>query len=203
MVVTAAVEGPSDEAALRQIVQTVGVQLGEVYGRNGKVQVVRSLGGYNYAARHEPWVVLIDLDNEACVVSALNTWLPEPSDLMCLRVAVRELEAWLLADRERFSQYFSVSLALIPMSPDDLQDPKLALLNLVRRSRRSSIKFDMLPDPKLGQSIGPAYTAKIIEFINAEDGWRANIAAQSSPSLQRAIEAIAQLRDRALERGVY
>jgi hypothetical protein len=203
MIVTAAVEGPSDEAALRQIAGTLGVELGEVYGRNGKIQVVRSLGGYNYAAKHEPWIVLIDLDNEDCVVSALNTWLPEPSGLMCLRVAVRELEAWLLADSERFSQYFSVSLALLPTAPDDLPDPKLALLNLVRRSRRSSIKFDMLPDPKLGQSIGPAYTARIIEFINAEDGWRAEIAAQRSPSLRRAIAGIEQLRDRVLAREIY
>jgi hypothetical protein len=196
MIATAAVEGPSDEAALRQISGSLGIEIGEVYGRNGKSNVAKSLLGFNYAARHEPWIVIIDLDKEECVVSTLKTLLPEPSNFMCLRIAVRELEAWLLADAERFSQYFSVSVSVVPIAPDDLPDPKLTLINLVRKSRRSSIRFDMVPDPKLGQSIGPAYTTRIIEYINSEHGWRVEVAAQHSPSLRRAMAAISALKKR-------
>jgi hypothetical protein len=195
MIYTAAVEGPSDEAALHKIVASTGDELGQVHGRNGKTQILRNLAGYNYAARFEPWIVLIDLDKEACAVTSKSAWLTAPAELMCLRIAVRELEAWLLADRERFSSYFAVSIDLIPSAPDDLPDPKLTLINIIRRSRRRAIRQDMLPDPQLGQSIGPAYTSRIIEYISSDDGWRVEIAAIHSDSLRRAVESIAQLRE--------
>jgi hypothetical protein len=190
MVFSAAVEGPSDEVALRKIVNSVGGDLGHVYGRNGKVHILRSLPGYNYAARFQPWIVLVDLDAEDCVVVAKQNWLPVASDHMCLRVAVRELESWLLADHERFSTYFAVSANLIPTDPDLLDDPKLTLINILRKSRRFAVRADMVPDTKLGQSIGPAYTARIMEFIESGAGWRVEAAAERSPSLRRAITAI-------------
>lgn len=194
MLFSAAVEGPSDEAALRKIVGFIGDELGKVYGRNGKYSVLSSLHGYNHSARFQPWVVLLDLDNEECAVAAKQTWLSNPSPFMCLRIAVRELEAWLLADRERFSSYFSVSQDIVPLNPDGLLDPKLALISTIRRSRRTAIREDMIPDQNLGQSIGPAYTSRIIEYIRSDDGWRVDIAAENSPSLLRAINAITNLR---------
>jgi|SRR5579871_605918 len=194
MFFTAAVEGPSDEAALRKIVESVGDELAQVHGRNGKLSLLRNLAGYNYAARFEPWIALVDLDNETCLVTAKERWLSVPSQFMCLRIAVRELEAWLLADRERFSSYFAVNIDLLPMSPDELDDPKLTLINLARRSRRSAIREDIVPNPELGQSVGPAYTARIIEYIGSDQGWRVNVAAERSPSLFRAINAIQDLK---------
>jgi hypothetical protein len=201
MVFSAAVEGPSDEVALRKIVRSVGGELGHVYGRNGKSHILRSLAGYNSAARFQPWIVLVDLDAEACVVVAKKNWLPAPSGLMCLRIAVRELEAWLLADRERFADYFAVSPDLVPPDPDQLDDPKLTLIKIVRRSRRSAIRADMVPDHALGQSIGPAYAARIMEFIESDAGWRVESASGRSPSLRRAVTAISAFQDRDIDLG--
>ena len=135
-------------------------------------------------------VVLLDLDTEDCPVEAKRSWLPLQSEQMCLRIAVRELESWLLADAERFSIYFGVSRALVPTSPDDLQDPKQTLINLVRRSRRRSVREDVVPDQNLGQSIGPAYTARILDYVTTENGWRVTEAAQASASLRRALSEI-------------
>jgi hypothetical protein len=196
MVFTAAVEGPSDEAVLRKIVAFAGAELGLVHGRNGKNQLLRNLTGYNYAARFDPWIVLIDLDREPCPVIARQTWLPNASDLMCLRIAVREMEAWLLADRERFASYFAVSPDLVLLDPDSSADPKLELINIVRRSRRSAIRADVIPDHQLGQSIGPAYTARILDFVEDPLGWRVDVAADRSNSLQRAINAIRAMIER-------
>lgn len=193
MVITGAVEGPSDEAMLRRIVDFAGGELGQIYGRNGKRQVLLNLKGYNHAARFSPWIVLVDLDRDYCPVVAKQNWLPEPAPMMCFRIAVRELEAWLLADAERFSSFFGVSFSLITQNPDLLEDPKLELINLVRRSRRKAIREDIVPDPRLGQTVGPAYTTWIINFINDPNGWRIDEAAENSASLRRSITAIRQL----------
>lgn len=195
MFFTAAVEGPSDESVLRKIVGSFGDEIGQVYGRNGKSSIVTNLHGYNHSARFQPWIILLDLDKEECAVAAKQAWLPSPATYMCLRIVVRELEAWLLADRERFASYFAVSQDLVPANPDDLSDPKVSLINIIRRSRRSAIREDMIPDQNLGQSIGPAYTSRIIEYVTSEDGWRVDVAAENSPSLSRAIKSMGDLRE--------
>ncbi len=194
MLFSAAVEGPADEAALRKMLTSLDCGLGQVYGREGKGKIIRDIQGYNNAARYYPWIVLVDLDKEDCLVTAKHNWLPNPSTLMCFRIAIRELESWLLADRERFASYFAISIELIPNYPDTLPNPKLTLINLVRRSRRSALRADVVPDQQLGQSVGPAYTTRMIEFIRSDQGWRPSVAAQSSPSLLRALKAIAELK---------
>jgi hypothetical protein len=113
---------------------------------------------------------------------------------MSLRIAVRELEAWLLADPERISGYLGVSVAEIPTDPDSIPDPKHLIVELARKSRRRAIREDMVPIVGSGQPVGPAYTSRMIEFIqNAESGWRPDVAAHNSDSLQRCISAISRL----------
>ena len=190
--VSAAVEGLVDEVALRKICQLAGTTLGDVYGRSGKQFVLSRLGGYNSSARYRHWVVLLDLDTDFdCAPDAIRSWLARPADLMCLRVAVREVEAWLLADRDSTAAFLGVRPQLVPVTPDDAHDPKLALIDLARRSRSRAIREDIVPEPGSGRSEGPAYAARMIEFIAGH--WRPAIAAAHSPSLRRCIDAIASL----------
>jgi hypothetical protein len=189
VVLSAAVEGPSDEVALRRLCELAGAQLGDVLGRKGKQFILERITGYNHSAKYRHWVVLIDLDDDfPCAGSAIKDWISEPATLMCFRIAVRELEAWLLADREEVSRFLNVNQDLVPAFPDGLQDPKLELVNLARHSKTKAIRDDMVPNQSAGQSEGPAYTSRVIEFIATS--WRPEIAARSSPSLRRCIEAI-------------
>src|ERR1035441_9429449 len=71
-----------------------------------------------------------------CVPEVLPRWLPAPSRLMRLRVAVRELESWLLADSERIAKFLGVAVAEIPADPDSVPDPKRLMVQLARSSRR-------------------------------------------------------------------
>lgn len=192
---TAAVEGPTDEALLKRLCAFTGASLGQVYGGYGKTYVLTRINGYNNSARFRHWIVILDLDNDApCAPAVLSTWLPVPSRLMRLRVAVRELEAWLLADAERMSRYLSVPRAYIPAAPDNLPDPKRTVVDLAERSRRRAIREDMVPIPGSGQAVGPAYTSRMIEFIQDHNsGWRPHIASQNSESLRRCVSAISQL----------
>lgn len=194
-IISGLVEGSVDEAALRQICRSVGATLGDVYGRRGKGFVLENASGYNNSARFRHWVVLVDLDNDfSCAPEALQAWLPTPANLMRFRVAVREVEAWLLADRERVASFLGISTAIVPPDPESLPDPKLELINLARRSRSRALRDDIVPDPGAGQSEGPAYSSRMIEFISdPQDGWRPAVASNAAPSLARCIAAVEDL----------
>lgn len=194
-VVTAAVEGPMDEAALRRICRSRGVVVGDVYGRRGKQYILGRVNGFNNSAQHRHWVVLVDLDDDYdCAPIALPVWMANPATLMCFRIVVRELEAWLLADAERIAEFLGVRRNLIPHAPETLPDPKATLINLARQSRTRAIREDIVPEPGTGQSIGPAYSTRLIQFIrDINRGWRPDVAAQNAPSLASCAEAIAHL----------
>jgi len=194
-VLTAAVEGTTDEALLKRLCAFTGATLGQVYGGQGKAYVLARINGYNHSAQFRHWVVLLDLNGDgSCAPEVIPRWLPTPSRLMRLRVAVRELEAWLLADPDRISRYLSVRRHEVPADPDALPDPKRTVVDLASRSRRRAIRQDMVPVPGSGQRVGTAYTSRMIEFIqDVNSGWRPDVAAKNSASLQGCISAISQL----------
>ncbi len=189
---SAAVEGPTDEAVLRRVVEHLGATLGPVYGKTGKATLLRQLSGYNQAARLRPWIVLVDLDRDAeCAPPARAQWLPTPAAHMCLRIAVREVESWLLADRETLAVFLAVAHSRIPVHPEDLDNPKETLVNLARGSRRRDIRVDMVPRQQSGRSEGPAYASRLIEY--AQGPWRPDVAMQHADSLQRLCSRVAAL----------
>jgi hypothetical protein len=122
-VASAAVEGDLDEVVLRRIAEHLGFSIGPVYGRKGKPYLLQTLSGYNNAARFSPWIVVLDLDRDyGCAPSALAAWLPQPTAHMFCRVAVRAVEAWLLADRDRIAAMLGVTPQQISRNPDSLDD---------------------------------------------------------------------------------
>lgn len=192
--VSGAVEGPSDEPVLRRVVEDRGAFVHRIQVPYGKHNLRRALPGYNAAARWSPWLVLVDLDQEfACPATLVAEWLPKPSPKMRLRVVVRQIEAWLLADADRFARFFAVKKSAVPTQPDLLADAKATVLSLVSASRRSAIRNDMTPRPGSGRRVGPAYSSRLIEFASDPNGWRSEVAATASPSLARCLSRLDEL----------
>ena len=193
--ISGAVEGISDEAVLRRVVIARGAVVHRVQVQRGKANLRRALPGYNAAAQGDPWLVLVDLDQDFdCAAALVTDWLPAPSMYMRFRVVVREIEAWLLADRERFTSFFSVPASAVPDQPDQVPDPKSTLLAAVTRSRRKAIRADMLPRPGSGRQVGAAYTSRLIEFASeSNEGWRPEVAADRSPSLSSCLTRLESL----------
>ena len=191
-IISAAVEGAVDEAVVRKLIAHAGGQAGSVYGKNGKPNLLQRIDGYNKAARYAPWIVLVDLNGDAeCAPSILNDWLPTPAPKLCFRIAVREVEAWLIADAPTFSRYLSIRPGNLPPEPERLERPKDTVVNFARRSRRRAIRKDMVPREGSGRRVGPAYASRLIEYI--EQHWRPTAAARRSDSLRRAINCIEKL----------
>jgi len=190
--VCGAAEGLADQAVLRRLSLLSGLLPTAVYGGYGKAYLRDRIRGYNAAARHASWFVLVDLNDDfECPPKLLQSWLPHPAPAMCLRVAVRKVEAWLLADGKAIAAFLGVPPSRAPQDPDSLANPKREMVDLARRSRRRRIRDDMVPRPTSGRVVGDNYTARIIEFVTTL--WRPERAATRSPSLERCLRALCLL----------
>ncbi len=193
MFVTVAVEGIVDAAVAGKILRSMGLALGPVHGQKGKNWLDTNLPGYNSGARFTPWLVLRDLDQDAeCAPDLLASLLRAPAPNMRLRIAIRSVEAWLLADSERISNFLRVAERTVPSSPDGLPDAKQTVVDLARQSQSREIRKDLVPERGTSGKVGPAYTARLIEF--SLQRWRPQIAARKSDSLSRCLASLGDLR---------
>ncbi len=188
------VEGESDVPVCQRLAREVGFTDLRIMPQGGKAQLDKRLNGFNGASQHHPWLVLRDLDRDAtCAPVWLNEAGFKPSRWMCFRIAVRQIESWLLAD-ERLAAFLGIPVKRLPSNPDDLLDAKQFLVNLGRRSRRRSILEGLVPQEGSVTKVGPLYNALIAEFTF--DLWSPSRAAQSSDSLRRGRGALRELAHR-------
>src|SRR5690349_4382150 len=146
MFVSLAVEGVSDAAVLQRICRSLDLQVGPTFVANGKARLDARLPGYNNAARYSPWLVVRDLDHDAvCAPDLIRALLPNPVPRMFLRIQVRSIETWLLADRFGVSQFFGVQIGIVPGDPESLDRPKRTIIDLARRSSKRSIRESVVP----------------------------------------------------------
>lgn len=184
------VEGDLDEQVLRAMLKQHDQRctIKACYGKRGKQDLIEKSGKYLQAARTSSFrcICLVDLDNDACPLALIERCLGKAQhDNFIMRIAVREVEAWLLADREKIAAYFDISQAVIPENPDELPDPKAKIVELARRSRKSEMKRDMVPSEGSSAKTGKNYRARMGSFVDL--AWRPAIAADRSPSLRRAL----------------
>jgi hypothetical protein len=104
------------------------------------------------------------------------------------------VEAWLLADPDRTSAYFAIRRGSIPDDPEALPDPKRTLVDLCQSSRRATIRSAVVPRPGSGRAVGAGYTSTVREFVlDAQRGWRPEVAAARADSLDRAMRCIRRI----------
>ena len=155
----------------------------------GSSYIEKRMPNFNNAAKHKPWVVLLDLDRRPCAVEYVSRLLPSgAARYMTLRIAVTEVESWLLADANAVAKFFAVARHHVPREPDMVPHAREALLNLARRGRCSrQVREAVLPHfPRA--SHGPDYNATMISFVYKL--WNRERAAARSPSLSRAVAAL-------------
>lgn len=163
----------------------------------GNGYIKKNIRSFNDAARYSPYIILTDLDDKNCPKNLLDDWINFPvNPNFIFRIAVREIETWLIADKKNFSNFLGISMSLIPAGDIDyhpeLKDPKLFIFNKVNRnSRKNSLKRDLIPIDSTA-SIGPGYNTQMKRFI--DDSWNIGEASLNSESLRRAIEAISRIR---------
>ena len=167
-------------------------------GLTGYGELKARFSSFNMIARYrEPVLLITDLDNpKSCPTGLITEWSHgfeiEP-DLL-FRVAIVEIETWLLADRTGFSRWLEVSDTLIQRHPENITHPKEALVRLAGRSANRSLRESIVPPPGGTRSVGAGYNDCLGEF--AAQYWDPEAARLYSPSLNRAIIRIGELARR-------
>lgn len=151
--------------------------------RNGFGYLRSRMGNWRQMAQHQVVVVLTDLDKKLCPLALRADWLGDiamPENLL-LRIAVREVESWVLADHEGMRELIG-SKGALPSLPDDLPDPKQYLLRLAKNAPRT-VRDDLVKEDGAMASQGIGYNARLTSWIHSV--WDPQRAAERSPSLQR------------------
>lgn len=184
------VEDYLSEVALRRVLagSSVGYIVGTCYSGRGYGNIRQKMSAFNNAAKGMPYVVLVDLV-AGCAPMQIRQWLPIPKhpNLLC-RVAVREIESWLLADRSGLASFLGIARKLVPSNPDEIPDPKECLVNLAKRSRKRDLREALAPKPNSTAKVGPDYNGQVAYFV--ANRWDIAEAAKNSDSLRRAVHAI-------------
>lgn len=169
----------------------------EARGLSGFGQLRVRLPAFNHAAaRGEPVFVLTDLDVHAqCPGDVLPTWLPKGtrrSRNLVFRVAVKEVEAWLLADKANFADFLAVDSAHLPGRIESIADPKLEIVRLARLSASADIVNDLVPRAGSTAEVGRLFERSLLGF--ARQQWDIDEAARHSRSLRRALRAVGRFQ---------
>lgn len=187
MSIVLAVEDDLSEAVAVRLLALNGLHASSRLVLGGASKLRARAERLNQAARYVPVFLLTDLDvRTRCPATLVKTWIHAPSAKMLFRVAVMEVEGWLLADSVGFTKFAKLHTDRIPRKVDEeIDDPKRLLVNLVRKSRDSRLRRDIVPGEGSTAQVGVAYNQRLSEFVS--DQWSPEEAASRSESLARAL----------------
>jgi len=178
----------SESVALRLLAEVnVTVEQTRCLGRQGNGYLLKRLRSLNgSSSNHLKVLMLTDLDQKSCAPTLVSAWFDNisRSENLIFRVAVREVEAWLMADTRSFATFLGVSQALVRSDVETLADPKRELLKLATRSRARGVRQSLLPAANAAAAQGFGYNDLLCAFVR--DAWSARDASRNSPSLLRA-----------------
>ena len=166
-------------------------------------QIKSKISEFNKLSEKYPVVLLIDLDNDDCAPLLLSKLVKNKHESFIFNIAVDEAEAWLMADREGFADYFKIKLADMPSTHQNKQGGMRVLTEmnfaykssmyltheLIKKSKSS--EFIQQLAPKKNASKGAEYNSCMLPFI--ENTWNIENARQNSDSLSRMILRIQKL----------
>jgi hypothetical protein len=170
-------------------------------------QVKAKIPNFNELARTIPVILLTDLDDDPCGPIGKNNLLGtlvQEQDFV-INIAVDEVEAWLMADRDGFARYFGVPVAQMPISVMQKMSGRKALPevsvpvksswlfthDLMHHSTNAEKKAQVAVSPMDNNSKGKEYNTAVVPFI--QDVWNPEEARVASDSLNRMIVRLGKL----------
>lgn len=200
-----AVEDVLSEWVARRALATrpVSYAIGPVFSQGGYGYLKKQARAFNNAAKACPFLLLTDLDRSPCPSQLIGEWVgPSHHPHFLLRVAVRELESWLLGDPAGLSSFLGLRTPFDLGNPESLADPKQELLKLANRSPRRAIREALTwKDAASGRlSQGPDYNAPLARFVTT--AWNIGAARKQCRSLDRLFLALERIEAEFAEKGL-
>jgi hypothetical protein len=143
----------------------------------------------NRAAARTPHLLLTDLDIAPCAPELIQEW--QGSSLhpnLLLRVAVREVETWLLADGANMAEFLSLAPIHIPANVETVANPKEEIVRLAGLSTDAEILQNLVPRSGSTAKTGRLFNRSLIGYVR--DLWDIDAAAANADSLARALRAL-------------
>jgi len=189
-----ATEDALSEAIGQRLVDDTGSDLAvtQLLRRRGFGYLKSRMRNFCELARHTPLLLLTDLDKEDCPATLIGDWSRRdaiPRQLL-FRVAVRQVESWLLADRDGMARLLNISVRRLPPDPDALPDAKRSLLQLAQRAPRA-VREDLVGESGATAAQGLGYNAVLSNFVRTT--WDPSQAVHRSNSLARARKRLTEL----------
>jgi hypothetical protein len=187
-----AVEDQLSADVSTKILHELGITISQSLGWRGKGYLQNKAPDLNQTAQGFSVFMLVDQDSpNQCPPQLIQSWIKGRQNLnFFLRVAVMEVESWIMADRIGFADFLSIPLNRIPEHTDDIPQPKEFLVSLARSSRKKNLRYELVPQPKATSVVGPLYNSRLGEFVRLY--WDVQKAASASHSLER---TLARLRN--------
>ena len=191
-----AVEDQLSDTVATKILQKLGFVIAKSIVYNGYGNLKKKAEGLNQNAR-KPYGIfmLTDLDSpKICPPTLIQSWIKGTLNLgFFLRVAVMEVESWVMADQHAFAEFLQIPANQIPYKTDEILDPKQTLVSLAKKSKCTLIRRDLVPGKGAKTSkVGPRYNTRLSEFV--QNYWDFNRAACVSPSLKKTVDRLQSAR---------
>lgn len=172
----------------------IGLEVGSKLRRGGNGYLRSRIPNFCQMAHTQPVLLITDLDRMECPTVLMREWFGqrEKPPAFLFRVAVREIESWLLADHDAMRGLLGPKAPKLPDAPDNLADAKQELLRIARRAPRD-VRDDLVVQAGTVASQGLGYNARLCAWVR--ESWDASRAAERSPSLQRARTRLRELLD--------
>jgi hypothetical protein len=191
-----AVEDELSEWVVRRILASrpATCYIGAVYGKRGFGYLKKQSRAFNNAAKSCPFLLLTDLDRLSCAPLLIDDWLnvrKHPKFL--LRVAVREIESWLLGDDVGFGSFLALRSTVEFSQPETLKDAKQELLRLSFNSPKRALRESLVCREESSGMLfqGPDYNGVLSKFVNNK--WGIGLARKRCPSLEKFVAALERL----------
>ena len=187
-----AVEDELSEAISAKILNSFGIEIRIVLREGGNAYLRQKAPELNRSANGMDIFLLTDLDSSKdCPPGLIRSWIKgTPNPRFFFRVAVMEVESWLMADRTGFANFLSIPVHRIPFPTDDILKPKEFLVSLARRSRKRRLRDELVPEPGAKIPVGYGYNTRLSQFVR--EHWDLKRAAAVSPSLKRTLNRLSE-----------
>jgi hypothetical protein len=179
------------ESVLRKLLENSRQNyfIGFCFNTRGYGWIREKINGLNRSAKGMPYLVLTDLDRYECPPVLLDEWLiGTRNHNLLFRIAVRQVESWLLGCRTEIAEFLGIREDVIPEAVDEIANAKSFLIDLAKRSRKKQVRLDIVPKEGSTATIGPDYNGRMIHFV--ENFWKPNIAKDCSPSLLKTMKIL-------------
>lgn len=193
---TVVTEDELSEVVLKQLIERYAphIAITHYLGKKGYSYIDSHIKKFDNAAHNGAVIVVLrDLDKKECAPYLIKNMLPTGCHpRLLIRIPVREIEAWLIADTINLSNYLGISAKHITNNVESISDPKEYLVNLARKSRRKDIKESIVPRENASFPVGSLYNDCMKSFVTRH--WDSEVARKLSDSLDRTIRKLETFR---------